>query len=93
LAPNENALRCAGAHGKASVPECLGVPVTSSMIGIRRLNTTGLERPCRMPARLATVDAGIGGEGRHQDTHRVSVNLAQAAIEFHATHALRLVVE
>jgi hypothetical protein len=53
LAEKENALRRAGAHGKASVPERQGVPGSSSMSGIRRPNYTGLERTCRMAARLA----------------------------------------
>jgi hypothetical protein len=39
LAEKDNALRCAGANGKASVPERRGVPGTSSQSGIRRPNS------------------------------------------------------
>ena len=49
LAEKENALRCAGAHGKASVPERQGVPGTSLISGFRRPNSTGFVRTCRMP--------------------------------------------
>jgi hypothetical protein len=88
LAEKENALRGAGAHGKASVPERQGIPATSSMSGIRRRNSTGLERTCRTAA-ACRVDGGVGGEGRRQDDHRVAVNAFQVAVEL----ALHLEVE